>query len=234
MESVPGNRKSISETQAGKDQWQTRRITSKKWAKRQMMDLFSSMKEYICGVRCLELSVLNSAIYFHSTAVLNKFKFEFWKIKHAKESHTGNIYNVFHFDTKLKANPSMFFSIILHPDFPLSVCCKISYWQHRPALQELSGQSWRFWQVERGYLRLLASRKGWNVAWLFGTYELAEAFGSEKSLYHLLPSLWAVTEGTWNLWARRRNCGSCPKNSKQKATAAVCPAPEVISASNNS
>lgn len=149
----------------------TRRITKKKWAKRQVMDLFSYMKEYIWGLRCsLELSVLNSAIYFHFTAVLNKFKFKFWKIKHAKQSHTGNIYSVIHFDTKLKANPSMFFCIILHPDFPLLVCCKTSYWQHRPALQELSGQSWRFWQVERGYLRLLASRKGWNVAWLFGTY----------------------------------------------------------------
>ena len=80
------------------------------------------------GLRCsLELSVLNSAIYFHSPAVLNKFKFKFWKIKHAKESHRGNFYSVIHCDTKLQANPSTFFSIILHPDFPLSVCCKISY-----------------------------------------------------------------------------------------------------------
>lgn len=196
---------------------------------------YSDTWKYIWGLRCSsEFSMLNSVIYFHSTAVSNKFKFKFWKIKHAKESHTGNIYSIIHFDAKLKANPSMFFSIILHPDFPLSVCCKISYWQHRPALQELSGQSWRFWQVEQGYLRLLASRKGWNVAWLFGTYELAEAFGTEKSLYHLLPSLWAVTEGTWNLWAWRRNHGSRPNNSKQKATALVELTPAVISASNSS
>lgn len=150
-------------------------------------------------------------------------------------THRGNIYSVIHFDTELKADLSMFFNIILHPDFPLSVYCKISYWQHRPALQELSGQSWRFWQVEEGYLRLLASRKGWNVAWLFGTYELAEAFGIKKSLYHLLPSLRAVTEGTWNLWACRRNHGSPPpSNSGQKAAALVYPAPAAISAPNHS
>lgn len=151
-----------------------------------------------------------------------------------QKSHTGNIYSTIHFDTKLKANPSMFSVLHCIQIFPLSVCCKISYWQHRAALQELSGQSWRFWRVEQGYLRLLASRKGWNVAWLFGTYELAEAFGTEKSLYHLLPSLWAVTEGTWNLWAWRRNRGSHPNNSRQKATALVYPTPAVISAPNSS
>lgn len=183
-----------------------------------MMDLLNYMKKYIWGLRqILDLSVLNSAIHSHSTEVLNKFKF--WKIKHAQVSHTGNIYSIIHFRTKLKANLSMFSVLYCIQIFLLSECCKISYWQHRPALQELSGQSWRFWQVEQGYLRLLASRKGWNVAWLFGTYELVEAFGTEKSLYHLLPSLWAVTEGTWNLWAWRRNRGSLPNYSKQKVTA---------------
>lgn len=155
MESVPGNRNSISEHkllqlsdrpgESPKGKWRTHSAT---W------------RNTSGGLRCTsELSVLNSTIYFQSTAVLNKFKFKLWKIKHAKESHTGNIYSVIHFDTKLKANPSMFFSIILHPDFPLSVYCKISYWQHRAALQELSGQSWRFWQVRQRNLRVLASRE---------------------------------------------------------------------------
>lgn len=70
---------------------------------------YSDTWKYIWGLRCsLEFSMLNSVTYFHSTAVSNKFKFKFWKIKHAKESHTGNIYSIIHFDAKLKANPSMF------------------------------------------------------------------------------------------------------------------------------
>lgn len=85
-------------------------------AKRQMMDLLSYMKKYIWGLRwTLDLSVLNSAMHFHSKEVLNKFKL--WRIKHTQVSHTGNIYSIIHFHTKLQANLSMFFSIIPHPDF---------------------------------------------------------------------------------------------------------------------
>lgn len=80
------------------------------------MDLLSYMKKYIWGLRWTsDLSAFYPAIYFHSTEFLNKFKF--WKIKRAQVLHTGNIYSIIHFHTKLKANLSMFFSVILHPDF---------------------------------------------------------------------------------------------------------------------
>lgn len=153
------------------------------------MDLVSYMKKYTWGLRwTLDLSVLNSAIYSHSTEVLNKFKF--WRIKHAQVSHTGNIYSIIHFHTKLKANLSMFFYVILHPDFSVvrvlqnftltAQACSAGV--VRTELEVLAGGA--------GILEAFGIQEGMKCCLaVWHLYELVEAFGTKKSLYPLLPSL---------------------------------------------
>jgi len=179
---------------------------------------------------------MNSATYFHSTAVLNKFKFKFWKIKHAEESHTQRKYlqrNSFWYWTEGRSQhvfqyytASRFSIVSVLQNFILTTqSCTAGV--VRTKLEVLAGGG--------GILEAFGIQEGMKCC--LAVWHLWASWGFWHQKESVSPPSFFASSNRGNLefvGMQKESWFPPPSNSGQKAAALVYPAPAAISAPNHS